>query len=211
MALRNVIIKGDPLLRRQSREIKEITDRIRLLADDMWETMYDANGVGLAAPQVGVLRRLIVIDVTEPPEEEGEGGEGTPAAEGKQEADVAAETEGNPEPEERPEQEPEGIPTSEERPEPEIIKYALVNPVILEVSEETETTKEGCLSVPGQVGFVERAVRVKVGAKDLDGKYFEIEGEGMLARALLHEIDHLDGVLFTDIAETVEDLENASE
>jgi len=177
MALRKVIEKSDPILRRRSREIAEITDRIRTLAEDMWETMYAADGVGLAAPQVGVLRRLAVIDVTEPVEEE-------------------------------PEEETEEV---FEKPEPEVIKYLLINPEILEASEETAKTKEGCLSVPGMIGVVERPARVKVRAMDLDGKYYEIEGEGMLAKALLHEIDHLDGVLFTDIAESVEEVENQSE
>ena len=182
MALRKVIVKGDPLLQRKSREISEITGRIRMLADDMWETMYEANGVGLAAPQVGVLRRLVVIDVTEPPGEED--------AEDKENG---GEAEPGPE------------------PEPEIIKYVLINPEVLEVSEEKVKTKEGCLSVPGFVGIVERPERVKVRAMDLDGKYFEVEGEGMLAKALLHEIDHLEGVLYTDIAESVEEVENPDE
>jgi len=177
MALRKVIIKGDPLLRRRSREIKEITDRIRQLADDMWDTMYEANGVGLAAPQVGVLRRLAVIDVTEPPDEESD----------------------------------EDEEDSEPKPEPEIVKYILINPEIIEVSEEKVQTKEGCLSVPGFVGIVERPARVKVRATDLEGNHFEVEGEGMLAKALLHEMDHLDGVLYTDIAESVEEVESAVE
>ena len=177
MALRKVIVKGDPLLRRKSREIKDITDRIRQLVDDMWDTMYDANGVGLAAPQVGVLRRLAVIDVTEPPEEDSE------------------KYEENEEP----------------RPDPEIIKYVLINPEILEVSEEKIVSKEGCLSVPGFIGTVERPAHVKVRAMDLDGNYFEVEGEGMLAKALLHEMDHLEGVLYTDIAESVEEVEKPDE
>jgi len=178
MALRKVILKGDPLLRKKSREIKLITERIRILAEDMWDTMYGIGGVGLAAPQVGVLRRLIVIDVTEEQEE----------------------------PEDREEAGEDGVP-AEPAPEPEIIKYVLINPEIIEVSEEKVTTKEGCLSVPGFVGAVERPVSVKVRATDLDGVEFEIEGEGMLAKALLHEIDHLEGVLYTDIAESIEEVE----
>ena len=177
MALRKVIVKGDPLLHRKSREVKEITARTRVLVEDMWDTMYEASGVGLAAPQVGVLRRVAVIDVTEPPEEEGD--------EDKESAEPA--------------------------PEPEVIKYVLINPEIVEISEERVTTKEGCLSVPGFVGEVERPARVKVRAMDLDGKYFEIEGEGMLAKAILHEIDHLEGILYTDIAESVEEVSNQSE
>ena len=175
MALRKVITDGDPLLRRKSREVREITDRIRMLADDMWETMYNANGVGLAAPQVGVLRRLIVIDVTEPAAD-GEGEDG----EGGEDAGPA--------------------------PEPEPVKYALINPEIIEASEERVKANEGCLSVPGFVGVVERPARVRVRALDIDGGLLEIEGEGMLAKALSHEIDHLDGVLYTDIAESIEEV-----
>ena len=185
MALRNIIYKGDPLLRRRSREIKGITDHIRELEEDMWDTMYKANGLGLAAPQVGVLRRLVVIDVTDAEEDEGDAGENGDAEPG-------------PEPEAGVGPEPE--------PEPEIIKYTLVNPEIIEVSEERKTSKEGCLSVPGMVGVVDRPVRVRVRAKGMDGKPFEIEGEGMLAKALLHEIDHLEGILYTDIAESVEEV-----
>jgi len=178
MALRKVIVKGDPLLRKKSRDIQEITDHIRQLADDMWETMYEADGVGLAAPQVGVLRRLVVIDVTEKPEEDEEKADG-------------------------PKPEPET--------EPEIIKYVLINPEIIEVSEEKVKEKEGCLSVPGFIGTVERPARVKVRAMDMDGGCFTVEGEGMLAKALLHEIDHLEGVLYTDVAESVEEIKNTDE
>lgn len=174
MALRNVLKEGDPLLRKKSREIAEITERIRSLADDMWETMYSANGVGLAAPQVGVLRRIVVIDVTEPDEEDGE--------------DERAETEAEP------------------NPAPEPVKYVLINPEIVDVSEETVSAKEGCLSVPGMVGVVERPARVKVRALDIEGTPFELEGEGMLAKALLHEIDHLNGILYIDLAESIEEV-----
>ena len=177
MALRKIICEGDPLLRRKAREIKEITAHIRELEEDMWETMYDANGAGLAAPQVGALRRLIVIDVTEPEEEDEDGDE-----DGDEDA------------------------VSEPKPPPEIIKYTLINPEIVEVSAETVSAKEGCLSVPGMVGIVERPARVRVRAIDIDGKPFEVEGEGMLAKALLHEMDHLEGILYTDIAESVEEI-----
>ena len=179
MALRKVVVKGDPILGRRSREIKDITPRIRQLAEDMWETMYDAQGVGLAAPQVGVLRRLAVIDVTPIPDDD--------------------------------EEDEEGEEGEEKKPEPEIIKYVLINPEILEVSDEKIKTTEGCLSVPGKIGVVERPVRVKVRAMDLEGKYFEVEGDGMLAKALLHELDHLEGTLYTDIAESIEEVENPNE
>jgi len=176
MALRKVLYKGDPLLRKKSREITRITAHIKTLAEDLWETMYNANGVGLAAPQVGVLRRLVVIDVTEPVEE-----------------DEKVDEEGDKD-------------AAEPKPEPETIKYTLINPEIVEVSEERASSKEGCLSVPGMVGVVERPKWVKVRALDIDGYPFEVEGEGMLAKALLHEIDHLEGVLYTDIADSVEEV-----
>ncbi|MCL2111444.1 MAG: peptide deformylase [Clostridiales bacterium] len=174
MALRKIICEGDPLLRKRSREVEEVTDRIRTLAEDMWETMYEAEGVGLAAPQVGVLRRIAVIDVTEPAEPEDDSSDGG----------------------------------TDPNPVPEPIKYLLINPELVEASEEMAASKEGCLSVPGKSGLVERPARVKVRALDIDGKPFEIEGEGMLAKALLHEIDHLNGILYTDIAEEIEDIES---
>ena len=146
MALRNIRIQGDELLGKKSREITEINERILTLLDDMAETMYKAEGVGLAAPQVGVLRRCVVIDI----------GEG-------------------------------------------LIK--LVNPVIVERSEETETKLEGCLSVPDYVGFVKRPCRIKVEALNEKGEKVTIEAEGLYKKALCHEIDHLDGIIFPDIAE----------
>ena len=199
MALRNIIYKGDPLLRKRSREIKGITNHIRELEEDMWDTMYKANGLGLAAPQVGVLRRLVVIDVTDVGEDEGDAAEnGDAGARPEPEAGVG--------PMPAPGQEPKPAPEPEPKQEPEIVKYTLVNPEIIEVSDERKTSKEGCLSVPGMIGVVDRPVRVKVRAKGMDGKPFEIEGEGMLAKALLHEIDHLEGILYTDIAESVEEV-----
>ena len=182
MALRKIVYENDPFLRKQSREVKEITGRIRELVDDMWETMYAANGVGLAAPQVGVLRRVAVIDVTPPPEPEED--EGAPV-EGE------AATAGD-------------INAADETSEPKIYKYVLINPEIVEASGETVSNKEGCLSVPGRVGIVARSAYVKVRAIDIEGNPFEVEGEGMLARALFHELDHLNGIIFTDIAESVE-------
>ena len=190
MALRKIIYKGEPLLRKRAREIKEITDHIRELEEDMWETMYEANGVGLAAPQVGALRRLVVIDVTGMDEEDAD-----EAEDGDEQTEPKAEPQPQPEP----------------KPEPETIKYTLINPEIVEVSDEKITSKEGCLSVPGMVGVVERPARVKVRALDIAGDPFEVEGEGMLAKALLHEIDHLEGVLYTDIAESVEEIKPEEE
>lgn len=147
MALRNIRMIGDELLAKKSREITEINERILQLLDDMAETMYDADGVGLAAPQVGVLRRAVVIDV----------GEGL---------------------------------------------VMLINPEVVEV-EGDECDIEGCLSVPEEVGFVHRPEKVKVRAKNEKGEDIEIEAEGLYKKALCHEIDHLNGILFTDVAETV--------
>lgn len=142
MALRNIRGYGDDLLRKKSRKVDVIDERIKTLLKDMEDTMYAADGVGLAAPQVGVLKRVVVIDV----------GEG-------------------------------------------IIK--LINPEIVE-TEGSEVDSEGCLSIPGEQGNVERPYRVKVRALNEKGEKIEIEGEGLLARAFCHEIDHLDGILFVD-------------
>jgi peptide deformylase len=162
MALRNIVYEGDELLRKKSKEVKEINERIKALLDDMWETMEAAQGLGLAAPQVGVLRRLAVIDVTE------------------------ADEQGNP-----------ILPLQ---------KYELINPVLLEKEGEAEDC-EGCLSVPGYIGIVKRPARIKIKALNRQGEEFLLEGEGMLAKAISHEMDHLDGILFTDIAVSVESVE----
>ncbi|MBR5219158.1 MAG: peptide deformylase [Clostridia bacterium] len=145
MALRTIRIIGDELLRKKSREVTEINDRILDLLDDMAETMYETGGVGLAAPQVGVLRRVVVIDV----------GDGL---------------------------------------------FEFINPVILEQSGE-DTQLEGCLSVPEQVGDVTRPAHVKVRAQDRNGEEFILEADGFFAKAVCHELDHLDGVIFVDKAE----------
>ena len=145
MAIRNLRFEGDPILRKTSKEVKEITPKIVELIDDMLETMYEAGGVGLAAPQVGVLKRIVVIDVGDGP-------------------------------------------------------LILVNPEILETSGE-QTGEEGCLSVPGMSGQVTRPDYVKVKALDLDLQEQVYEGEGLLARAFCHEIDHLDGKMYTRLVE----------
>lgn len=142
MALREIRLSDDPILRKKSKEITEITDRIKVLLDDMIDTMNEAEGVGLAAPQVGVLRRAVVIDVGEGP-------------------------------------------------------IKLLNPVILEMKGEVIDI-EGCLSVPGRSGTVNRPEWVKIKYIDLDGKEQNLEGSGLLARAICHEIDHLDGILYID-------------
>ncbi len=145
MALRIIIKDTDPLLRKISKPIAEITPRIHKLLDDMAETMYDANGVGLAAPQISILKRVIVIDV----------GDGL---------------------------------------------IELINPEIIEKDGE-QVGPEGCLSVPGIIGKVKRADQVKIKTLNREGKEIEIEGEGLLARAIQHEIDHLNGILFTDLTD----------
>lgn len=137
---------GDPVLEKQCKEVREITPRINELIDDMIDTMYEANGVGLAAPQVGVLKRIAVVDIT--------------------------------------------------GDDPHI----LINPMILETSGE-QTGNEGCLSLPGKVGVVTRPNYVKVSAYDRNMNQYEIEGEELLARALIHEIEHLDGHMYVEKVE----------
>lgn len=134
--------EDEPVLRLKAKPISKITKRLRVLVKDMLETMYHANGVGLAAPQVGVSERLIVIDVGEGP-------------------------------------------------------IVLINPKIV-AAEGEERDVEGCLSIPGRSEYITRAAKVKATGINLDGKPVAIEGEGLLARALQHEIDHLDGILFID-------------
>lgn len=146
MALRNIREMGDEVLEKPCKEVKEMTPRLRELIEDMLDTMYEANGVGLAAPQVGVLKRVVVIDTT---------GE-----------------------------------------EP----HVLINPRIVEKSGE-QTGQEGCLSVPGKCGIVTRPNYVKVVALDIEMKPFELEGTELLARAICHELDHLEGQLYVDKAQ----------
>ncbi len=146
MALLNIITEKDPTLRKKSRPVTEITDRILTLLDDMAETMRDAEGVGLAAVQVGVLRRVVVIE-TEPGE-----------------------------------------------------LIELINPVIVKKSGK-QRTYEGCLSLPGKCGITERPMDVTVEALDRRGNRIIINGSGLLAKAFCHEIDHLDGILYSDVAE----------
>jgi len=143
MAILNILKEGDPLLRKTSREVEEITPRIKTLIDDMVETLHRANGCGLAAPQVGILRRVVIVET-----------------------------------------------------EPGVI-YKMINPEIIKTSGEQEEA-EGCLSIPGKWGITKRPAKVTVRATGIDGRKFEVTGEGLLARAFCHELDHLDGKLFTD-------------
>ena len=146
MAIRNIREIGEEVLNKKCREVTEMTPRIRELIEDMLETMYEANGVGLAASQVGVMKRIVVID------------------------------------------------TTGEDP------YILINPRIVESSGE-QTGQEGCLSVPGKSGQVTRPNYVKAVALDMNMREFELEGTELLARAICHELDHLDGHLYVEKAE----------
>lgn len=142
---RTIRIQGDPVLTKKCREITEMTPKIKELIDDMLDTMYEANGVGLAGPQVGVLKRIVVIDIGEGP-------------------------------------------------------VVMINPVILEKSGE-QTGDEGCLSLPGKAGTVTRPNYVKARAFDENMEEYEIEGTELMARAICHELDHLDGHMYTEIVE----------
>lgn len=146
MAIRNIREIGDEVLTKRCKEVTQMTERTRELIGDMLETMYEANGVGLAAPQVGILKRIVVIDVT---------GEDP---------------------------------------------YVLINPKIVETSGE-QTGSEGCLSVPGKSGTVTRPNYVKAVALDVNMQPIEVEGTELLARAICHELDHLDGHLYVEKVE----------
>ena len=145
MALREIRVEGDPVLTKVCKEVKEVTPRILDLIDDMIETMYEANGVGLAAPQVGILKRLVVIDVGEGP-------------------------------------------------------IVMINPRIVAQDGE-QTGDEGCLSVPGKAGCVTRPNYVMARFFDEEMNECEVEGEGLLARAICHELDHLEGHLYVEKVE----------
>ena len=145
MALRTIRTQGDPVLGMVCREVTEMTPKLKILIEDMLETMYEANGVGLAAPQVGILRRVVVIDVGEGP-------------------------------------------------------IVMVNPTILESSGE-QTGDEGCLSIPGKAGVVTRPNYVKASFLNEDMETCEIEGTELLARAICHELEHLDGHLYVEKVE----------
>lgn len=142
MAIRNIVKEGDPVLRKLCRSVLNFDEKLAMILDDMIETMNAADGCGLAAPQVGILRRICVVDVGEGPIE-------------------------------------------------------LVNPSIIAEDGE-QTGSEGCLSIPGKSGTVKRPMKVTVKAQNRNGETFEVTGEGLLARAFCHEIDHLNGILYID-------------
>lgn len=154
MALRKIVTidEGNPVLRDKSKRVREVTPAIRELMDDLVDTMRDAPGVGLAAPQVNVPVRVIAVEV----------------------------------------------PKDFDDPDAGTWLYTLANPEIARISDETEEGEEGCLSIPGLYGDVERAVTVTVKGLDRSNRKVRIKADGFLARALQHEIDHLDGVLFID-------------
>lgn len=149
MALRNIRINEDEILRKKCRVIEKIDDRLLTLIEDMKDTMYEANGVGLAAPQVGILKRVVVIDIGEGP-------------------------------------------------------IVLINPEVVE-TKGSYVDIEGCLSLPGKQGYVERPEYTKVKALNEKGEEIIVEGEDLLSKALCHELDHLDGVLYTDKLVEVEE------
>ncbi len=145
MAIRNIRELGDDVLRKTSKPVAEVTPKIKQLIEDMLDTMYEAEGVGLAAPQVGILKRIVVIDIGEGP-------------------------------------------------------IIMINPEIIE-TRDSQTGQEGCLSVPGKAGVVTRPNYVKARAWDENMELFVIEGEELLARAICHELDHLDGKMYVDFVE----------
>ncbi len=161
MALRNLVYNGDRTLRKVCRPVEKFDKRLGILLDDMAETMIASNGLGLAGPQVGIVRRVVIVDISE--------GEGT--------------------------------------------LLEMVNPEIIEVSGE-QTGSEGCLSVPGEFGIVTRPMNVTARYQDRNGEWHEIKAEGLTARAICHECDHLEGKLFIDIAQrmlTEEELDSLGE
>ncbi len=157
MALRQVRYDGDEILRKKCKEVKVMSDRTLTLIEDMFDTMYESGGVGLAAPQVGILKRIVVIDV----EDENQ--------------------------------------------------YVMINPEIIERDGE-QTGDEGCLSLPGKVATVTRPNHVICQCLNEKMEEIQIEGEGLLARAICHEVDHLDGILYKDVADgPLRDVMNADE
>jgi len=149
VALRTIVLLGDPVLREAAAPVELFDEELERLVEDMFETMYAAEGVGLAAPQIGISRRIFVVDTRD--EEDAEGG-----------------------------------------------RYAFINPEIVESSSQLERATEGCLSIPGIEEIVERPGAVRIRAQNVKGEWFEVEGDDLLGRALQHEHDHLEGILFLD-------------
>ena len=154
MAIREIRLREDEILRKKSKEVINFDEKLHILLDDMYDTMKSKDGVGLAAPQVGILKRAVVIDISD--------------ADKQRKKNI-----------------------------PDIGKIELINPEITEESGE-QTDNEGCLSFPDVFGTVTRPYKVTVKAQDRNGKWFKLTGEGLLARAICHEVDHLDGHVFTE-------------
>ena len=148
MAVRQIVVMGDPILRTATAEVDAFDRDLKMLVRDLFETMYHAEGIGLAAPQIGISRCVIVIDLR-----------------------------------------------SEEQPE---ARLALINPSVVWASAESDKEPEGCLSIPGLEEVIKRSLAIRVEAVDIDGGRMELEAEGLFARVLQHEMDHLDGILFVD-------------
>jgi peptide deformylase len=182
MAIRPILTLPDPLLRVKCTPVAAVDDRIRALMDDMLETMYDAPGIGLAASQIGVTERVIVVDVAKRRE----------AIARRQQAQEDAEAGEEQEAEE--EQAPETSGVEDTVPDP----ICLANPEIVWASEDRSVYEEGCLSIPEFQEEVERPAQIRVKYLDRDGKEREIHADGILATCLQHEIDHINGVLFID-------------
>jgi peptide deformylase len=159
MAIRKIIYASDPRLREKAKRVKQFGPALKELAEDMLETMHEAHGIGLAAPQIGLLQRMFVAEL---PEEENEPQTGKP--------------------------------------------FVLINPEVVKTSRNEAEGEEGCLSIPTWYGMVWRPEWVVVKAQDVNGKPIRIKAQGMLARVFLHEMDHLDGVLFVDRIESPEKL-----
>ena len=171
MAIKEILTSEHPVLRQKAKKVKRMDASTQKLIDDMFESMREARGLGLAAPQIGVSLRVLVIEMPE------------------DDTDEAV----------------EALPEDKRRVAYSGEKYALVNPELVK-SEGEQFGEEGCLSIPGYVGMVRRAMKVTVKGLDRKGKEVKVKGEGLLARALQHEIDHLDGILFTDRLEKPEHL-----
>ncbi len=185
MALREIRLIGDEMLTKPCREVKEITPRIAELIEDMLETMYEADGIGLAAPQVGVLRQVVIIDIWQPGVEEAEEKQlGEDAAE---DGEDTAETGEDAAEDGKEEEEDEG-------------PLIMINPVITH-KEGEQTGDEGCLSLPGKVGTVTRPNQVTVTYFDENMEEYELEADGLLARAICHEVDHLAGHTYVEFVE----------
>lgn len=161
MAIRKILFANDPRLRQKAKKVRNFGPDIKKLADDMLETMHNADGVGLAGPQIGIMQRIFVAE----------------------------------------------IPVDDENPQPDAGKpFVFINPEIIQKSSEMEEGKEGCLSLPNWIGCVNRPKEVEIRAKTVRGKNIRLKLSGLLARVFQHELDHLDGTLFTDYIKDPEKL-----